>query len=63
MDRTMSVFPLLHTPLTSAPNDLAICHRECAYSSCGAIDQNLVPGLNVPFIAQPLQAGECGHRN
>ena len=25
MDRTMSTFLVLHTPVTSAPNDLAIC--------------------------------------
>src|SRR3954466_8605326 len=36
-------------------------HRERAYASGGAVDQNLLPRRNVTVVAKTLQRGESGH--
>ena len=63
IDRTRSSFDVLHTPVTSAPNDLAICTAKRADPSSCADDQDLLPRLDAARVAQRLEGGEAGHRN
>src|SRR6267143_4430769 len=34
-------------------------HRECAYASRGAVDQDLLPRLDLSFVANSLQGGDA----
>jgi hypothetical protein len=36
-------------------------HGECAHTARGAVDQDLLPGLDQAFVAKPLQGGQPGH--
>ncbi len=44
-------FLVLHTAVTSAPNALAICTANVPTPPRRAIDQNLLPWLNISFVA------------
>ncbi len=38
-------------------------HRKRTHATRGAVNQNLLPGVDVPRIAQALQSGDGRHRN
>ena len=61
MDRTISTFLVLHTPVTSAPNHLAICTANVPTSSRCTVNQDPLSRLNVSLVAKTLQCGECRH--
>ena len=61
MDRTMSTFLVLHTPVTCAER-FGDLHSERAYASRRTINQDLLSWLNMSLVAKPLQCGECRHR-
>ena len=50
---------MLHTPVTSAPKALAICTAKVPDAAGRAVDQHLLPGLNLAVIAQELQGVEA----
>jgi hypothetical protein len=62
MDRTMSAFAVLQTPVTSAVR-LGDLHGERADASRGADDQDLLAGLHVSAVADRLQGGQAGNRH
>src|SRR5439155_5015383 len=37
-------------------------HRERAHTARRAVDQDLLPGVNLPLVAKTLQRSECRHR-
>ena len=63
IDRTSCCFDALHTPVTSAPNDLAICTANVPIASSCADDQDLLPGLDTARVTQGVEGGEAGHRD
>src|SRR5438046_9869674 len=58
IDRTMSTFLVLHTPVTSAPKVLAICTANVPTPPAAPLIRDLLPGLNSSLVAQTLQRGE-----
>src|SRR5215472_18011571 len=44
MDRTISTFLVLHTPVTSAPNDLAICTAKVPTPPAAPLIKTFCPG-------------------
>ena len=52
MDRTISKFLVLHTPVTSAPKDLAICTAKVPTPPGGTVDQDLARCVNVSASGQ-----------
>src|SRR3989304_8263406 len=63
IERTMSRFWVLVTPVTSVPNDLGNLHRKRSYATARTINQYLLAGLDVSMVAKSLQCGESGHRD
>jgi hypothetical protein len=61
MDRTISRFRVLHTPVTSVPERLGNLDRKRAHAAGCAVHENLLTGLDPPGIAKTLQGGECRH--
>ncbi len=59
----MSRFRVLHTPVTSVPNDFAICTAKVPTPPRRAIDQDLLAGLNLSFVAKTLQSGDSRYGN
>ena len=59
----MSTFLVLHTPVTSAPSDLGDLHGERAHASRRAVDQDLLPRLNLSLVAKTLQRGDRRDRD
>src|SRR5262245_52147791 len=57
MDRTMSTLPVLQTPVTRAPNAFAIWTANVP-TSRRAVDEELVAGLNPPFLPECLQCSQ-----
>ena len=37
-------------------------HRKAAHPAGSAVDQHFFPGLNFPFVAQPIQSGGGRYR-
>src|SRR3954454_14519733 len=60
MARTRSTFAVLHTPVTSAPNALAICTANRAHAAGGADNQHFLAGLDSSMVADGLEGGESG---
>ena len=58
----MSIFFVLHTPVTSAPKDLCNLHCERTHTTRRAMDQYLLPRLDFPLRAETLQGGDRRHR-
>jgi hypothetical protein len=52
---------VLHTPVTSAPKDLAICTANVPTPPDAPMISTLCPG-SIPVIAQTLQRRQRGHR-
>src|SRR5690349_19403546 len=61
-ERTISRFLVLHTGHFSAER-FGNLHGKGTHTTRGAVDQNLVPGCNLSFIAQGLQGGHCRYRH
>jgi len=59
IDRTISRFLVLHTPVTCAPNDLAICTAKVPTPPAAPLTRTLLPPESF-LIAQALQRGESG---
>ena len=38
-------------------------HRERTHAACRSVNQEFLPGLNVPFVAESLQCGQRRHRH
>ena len=57
----MSTFRVLHTPVTSAPNDLAICTANVPTPPDAPGDQDLLSRLDIPVIAQSLEGSKRRH--
>src|SRR5216683_3564365 len=53
MDRTMSTFLVLHTPVTSAPNDLAICTANVPTPPAAPLIKTFCPGRICPLSRRP----------
>jgi hypothetical protein len=60
-DCTMSTFFVPQTPVTSAPNHLAICTANVPTPPPHTVNQHLLSWLNPPLIAKTLQGGERSH--
>src|SRR6266581_3089145 len=58
IDRTRSTFLVLHTPVTSAPNALAICTANVPTPPAA---QDPLARLDPPLIAKSLEG--CGSRD
>src|ERR1035438_9199058 len=56
MDRTMSTFLVLHTPVTYAPNDLAICTANVPTPPAAPLIKTLCPGWICPLSRRPCSA-------
>jgi hypothetical protein len=56
----MFIFAVLHTPVTSAPNDLAICTGEQPYAAGRTVDQYRLPWLDLAWAAESLTRGTRG---
>src|SRR5450755_2827047 len=56
MDRTMSAFLVLHTPVTSAPNDLAICTANVPTPPAEPLIKTFCPGWIFPLSRRPCNA-------
>ena len=60
IDRAVSTFLVLQTPVTSASERLGDAHGERAHASGCAVDQDLLPGLEAPSVAETLESRESG---
>ena len=58
MDRTRSTFSVLHTPVTSAPNALAICTANAPTPPDAPMTSTLCPDLHVSAVPHSLQGRE-----
>src|SRR6266852_9359063 len=56
MDRTMSTFLVLHTPVTSAPNHLAICTANVPTPPAAPLIKPFCPGRICPLSRRPCNA-------
>src|SRR6516162_9267814 len=56
MDRTISTFLVLHTPVTAAPNDLAICTANVPTPPAAPLIKTLCPFLILPLPRSPCSA-------
>src|SRR5260370_6451826 len=56
MDRTMSTFLVLHTPVTCAPNDLAICTANVPTPPAAPLIKTFCPGRICPLSRRPCNA-------
>src|SRR5271170_7019947 len=56
MDRTRSAFLVLHTPVTSAPNDLAICTANVPTPPAAPLIRTFRPGRILPLSRRPCKA-------
>src|ERR1035438_5364851 len=56
MDRTMSTFLVLHTPVASAPNHLAICTASVPTPPAAPLIKTFWPGLICPLSRRPCNA-------
>ena len=57
----MSTFLVPHTPVTSAPNALAICTANVPTPPDAPLIKTCLPWLDLPLIAQQLEGGGGGH--
>ena len=53
IERTMSKFLVLHTPVTSAPNDLAICTANVPTPPDAPLIKTFCPAESVPYREDP----------
>src|SRR2546422_163696 len=53
MDRTISTFLVLHTPVTSAPNDLAICTANVPTPPDAPLIRTFCPDRICPLSRRP----------
>src|SRR5215213_9491492 len=60
IDRTRSALAVLHTPVTSAPNALAICTREHPDTARRPDDQDLLSRFDASGVAYRLQRSTGG---
>src|SRR5712692_3914130 len=56
MERTKSTFPVLHTPVTSAPKDLAICTANVPTPPPAPLIRTFCPGRIFPLSRRPCNA-------
>src|SRR5215471_12797026 len=56
IDRTISTFLVLHTPVTSAPNDLAICTANVPTPPAAPLIKTSCPGWICPLSRSPCNA-------
>src|ERR1700680_4988154 len=56
MDRTMSTLRVLHTPVTSAPSDLAICTAKVPTPPEAPLIRTFCPALTCPVSRRPCKA-------
>ena len=54
---------MLHTPVTFAPNALAICTAKVPTPPDAPIDQHALAGLEAAAVAEGLQGSDGGHRD
>src|ERR1700704_5789908 len=59
IDRAVSTFLVLHTAVTSAPNDLAIWTANVPTPPDAPFNQNLVAWLDASLITKTLKGGDC----
>src|SRR5208283_598471 len=58
-DLTISTFLVLHTPVTAAPNDLAICTANVPTPPAAPLIKTLTPGCIRPFSPNPPSRRPC----
>ena len=63
IDRTRSVFVVLHTPVTSAPNALAICTANVPTPPAAPMINTFCPGFTLSRVAKTLEGGDSGVGN
>src|SRR6267142_6037525 len=56
MEPTISTFLLLHTPVTSAPHDLAICTANVPMPPAAPLIRTRFPGWIRPALRRPCSA-------
>src|SRR5215471_1230637 len=56
IDRTRSTLPVLQTPVTSAPNDLAICTANVPTPPEAPLIRTVCPALTCPVSRRPCKA-------
>src|SRR5713101_7959892 len=56
IDRTISKFRVLHTPVTCAPNDLAICTANVPTPPAAPLTRTLLPAKIFPWSRRPCNA-------
>src|SRR3954470_16264313 len=56
MDRTVSIFGVLHTPVTAAANDLAICTANVPTPPDAPTIKTFCPGRTPPLSRRPRRA-------
>ena len=59
----MSTFCVLQTAVTSVPNDLASCTANDPTPPDDPVNQDLLPRLNLSFVAKTLQSGDRRYRD
>ena len=59
-ERTRSIFAVLHTPVTSAPNDLAICTANSPTPPEAPMIRTCCPGCDPAGVAKRLEGGAGG---
>src|SRR5512139_3131218 len=57
----MSIFLVLHTAVTSPPERFGNLHGKGSNTTRRAVDQHLLPRLNVSIVAECLQGSHCRH--
>ena len=61
MERTVSTFAVLHTPVTSAPNAFAICTANVPTPPDAPLMRTFWPGLDLAVIPKQLESGAGRH--
>src|SRR5215218_980082 len=59
-ERTRSALPPLHTPVTSAPSDLASCTAKLPTPPEAPMTRTRCPCWTRPWVAHPLEGGQGG---
>src|SRR5256884_2880853 len=63
IERTMSTLLVLHTPVTFAPNDLAICTANVPTPPAAPLIKTIGPGGISPFSPKPPRRRPCNAVN
>src|SRR5260221_8494824 len=63
IERAMSTFCVLQTAVTSVPNDLASCTANDPTPPDDLVNQDLLPRLNLSFVAKTPQSGDRRYRD